>query len=93
MHNKLKAHTWCILQAIPHFKQNSFLYKKLVFWYATIFIESQRDFSLNTELKNLRNARIFLQNSQIPILNQSVPFQLYKKECHLLSDKLESMEI
>ena len=35
----------------------------------------------------------FLHNSQIPILNQSVRFQLYKKECHLLSDKLESMEI
>ena len=32
----------------------------------------------------------FLHNSQIPILNQSVRFQLYKKECHLLSDKLEN---
>ena len=38
-------------------------------------------FSLNTALKNLR------------ILNQSVLFQLFKKECHLLSDKLESMEM
>ena len=34
----------------------------------------------------------FIQNSQIPILNQSVLFQLFKKESHLLSDKLESME-
>jgi len=30
---------------------------------------------------------LFLQNSQIQI------FQLFKNECHLLSDKLESMEI
>ena len=36
-----------------------FLYKKLVFWYATIFIESRRDFSLNNAMKNLRSARIY----------------------------------
>ena len=34
-----------------------------------------------------------LQNSQILILNQSVLFKLFKNECHLLSDKLKSMEI
>ena len=60
--------------------QMTFIFKKLVFTCASInkknFIETRRDFSLNTALKNLRNARIFiLKNSQIPILNQSVLFQ------------------
>ena len=43
--------------------QMTFLFKKLVFPCASInkknFIEPRRDFSLNTALKNLRNARIF----------------------------------
>jgi len=74
--------------------QFPFLYKKLVFWYATIFIESRRDFSLNTALKNLRNARIFFTkftNSNFKSVSSLSAF--YIGMYHLLSDELESMEI
>ena len=57
----------------------TFLCKELVLTCASInnkFIETRRDFSLNTKLTNLRKAQIiFLQISPIQIWYQSVLFQ------------------
>ena len=62
-----------------------FLYKKLVFWMQQFSLNPAGIFSLEDTLKIYKGKKKIRKPSGLS-LNP-----LFKKECHLLSDKLESM--
>ena len=66
-------------------RKSSFLYKKLVFGMQQFSFNPAGIFSLKDTLKVYKGKKIR------KIRKSLNPF--FKKECHLLSDKLESMEI